>query len=648
MTQHILMLLLSLASLLFWGWQTGILWLAGLLALFLLGAWLKRGTYNFEVASFYHIANFCALIVAVIFALYWLDDRASTAILPTVRLLPLAVIPLLLVQYLHKTHTIPSKALLLFQRKTPVQTWFDVSSLFVFTCVFSAGAIPHQGLLYFMGASSLLLALLLVQHRFRQKRQSFILVLMFLLASLLGLVVIDAAQQARQYIEDRFNAWLLEYNHDGSKASTAIGEVGRLKLSDTIIFRVQFNDRVSSLLLLEGTYQRYRGQTWFGGAWQDKPIPFKDEAWVLRAGEVGGQQLQIFQSVEHDKYTLPLPFGAVRIQELDVASLKQTQGDRFEAQGLPPFLTYNVSYQPDYIWLDDVKRSDLDIPKHEAKAVAQFVKQHHLNQIKQEYGTAKAIEVLYQVFLREFRYSTWQRGGQKHESQTALARFLLNHQQGHCELFATATVLVLRELGIPSRYAVGYYMSERVDSSGLFVVRGRDAHAWAVAKVDGQWVNVDNTPPNWFAIEHAQQGQLQWVWDWFSDISFAFKQWRYHHNTLDKIWWFVLLILLFVYLATQVLRRVRTKQGDAKDDEALEEGWRKLEQGLTRCGLGRKQGETVYHWLARIEHGRWSELGVLYNIQHYAEHDWGGEQQQKMAGFVQEIQIFYDQYKIRA
>ncbi|HID37705.1 MAG TPA: hypothetical protein EYP39_10105, partial [Ghiorsea sp.] len=299
---------------------------------------------------------------------------------------------------------------------------------------------------------------------------------------------------------------------------------------------------------------------------------------------------------------------------------------------------------------DVVKSSDLDIPKHEAEAVAQFTKQHDLYHIKHEQGAAKAIEVLHQVFLRDFMYVTWLQESrqQHHKPQTPLARFLLTQKQGHCEYFATATVLVLRELGIPARYALGYNMSERNAGHDLFVVRGRDAHAWAVAQVDRQWVNVDNTPPNWFVIENGQQSQLQGLWDWFSDIGFVFKKWRYDDSEIDKTWWFVLLLVLFVYLAVRVLRRVNAQSIETSEEKQVDEDWLRLEHRLADVGLGRKTGETVGLWLQRIEHGRWKTLGNLFNQQHYANHGLSEKQRQMWEKALQDIETFCDQLKAGA
>ena len=79
-------------------------------------------------------------------------------------------------------------------------------------------------------------------------------------------------------------------------------------------------------------------------------------------------------------------------------------------------------------------------------------------QLKQQ-SRKQALRTLSAFFqdTDKFRYSTWQGPGKlRSTNETPLARFLLRTRSGHCEYFATATVLLLRQLGIPARYAVGY------------------------------------------------------------------------------------------------------------------------------------------------------------------------------------------------
>ena len=74
--------------------------------------------------------------------------------------------------------------------------------------------------------------------------------------------------------------------------------------------------------------------------------------------------------------------------------------------------------------------------------------------------------------------------------------FLFRQPAGHCEFFASATVLLLRAAGVPARYVTGFRGGEWNPIGGYVAVRGERAHAWAEAFVAGVgWTRVDATPP---------------------------------------------------------------------------------------------------------------------------------------------------------
>ncbi|HEX8551011.1 MAG TPA: transglutaminase-like domain-containing protein [Abditibacteriaceae bacterium] len=73
-----------------------------------------------------------------------------------------------------------------------------------------------------------------------------------------------------------------------------------------------------------------------------------------------------------------------------------------------------------------------------------------------------------------------------------VANFLQSDKAAHCEYFASAAVMMLRSVGVPARYCIGYYVHEK--DGDATIVRLRDAHAWAEAFVNGAWVNVEATP----------------------------------------------------------------------------------------------------------------------------------------------------------
>jgi len=76
-----------------------------------------------------------------------------------------------------------------------------------------------------------------------------------------------------------------------------------------------------------------------------------------------------------------------------------------------------------------------------------------------------------------------------------IEHFLLGERAGHCELFASATVLLLRVAGVPARYVTGFRGGDWNSVGGYVAVRDDRAHAWAEAFLpDVGWVRVDATP----------------------------------------------------------------------------------------------------------------------------------------------------------
>ena len=73
--------------------------------------------------------------------------------------------------------------------------------------------------------------------------------------------------------------------------------------------------------------------------------------------------------------------------------------------------------------------------------------------------------------------------------------FLFRAKRGHCEHFASALAMALREVGIASRLVAGYHASRWNDVGGFWVLRRRDAHAWVEAWIPGDgWTRFDATP----------------------------------------------------------------------------------------------------------------------------------------------------------
>ena len=110
-----------------------------------------------------------------------------------------------------------------------------------------------------------------------------------------------------------------------------------------------------------------------------------------------------------------------------------------------------------------------------------------------------------------FSYTLDFRNIDRDENLDPVEDFVCNHNQGHCELFASALTLMLRRQGIPARLVVGFYGAEPNQLTGGYMVRAKNAHAWVEAYLrpddcsqelidngeagpGGAWMTLDPTP----------------------------------------------------------------------------------------------------------------------------------------------------------
>ncbi len=88
--------------------------------------------------------------------------------------------------------------------------------------------------------------------------------------------------------------------------------------------------------------------------------------------------------------------------------------------------------------------------------------------------------------------------------------FIFDYRVGFCNYYASAEVILLRILGIPARMAVGYANGLYDDATGIYEVRGGDAHAWPEVFFPGYgWVEFEPTAalpgPAWGGTRSSEQ-----------------------------------------------------------------------------------------------------------------------------------------------
>lgn len=112
--------------------------------------------------------------------------------------------------------------------------------------------------------------------------------------------------------------------------------------------------------------------------------------------------------------------------------------------------------------------------------------------LSKRFDTSQPLQDIQAHMRRNMRYSL---KFETPENSNPIAEFLFHNQPGHCEHFATATVMILRSLGIPSRIAYGYSGGIADSNQRVMAFRDSDFHAWAeILTPDNKWVVFDTTP----------------------------------------------------------------------------------------------------------------------------------------------------------
>jgi transglutaminase-like putative cysteine protease len=102
------------------------------------------------------------------------------------------------------------------------------------------------------------------------------------------------------------------------------------------------------------------------------------------------------------------------------------------------------------------------------------------------------VTALREFLARHYQYSTVM---QNPRDLPALENFLFEERRGHCDFYATAAALLLREGGVPTRIAYGFASQEMDPDTGLILVRDRHAHAWTELYLkEYGWTLCDFTP----------------------------------------------------------------------------------------------------------------------------------------------------------
>jgi len=663
------------ASLIFWGWQTKLLIPAVIMALVLEGSRLVTVRWDFSASDFNRISDLCTVIFLGMLIYSFASKSSVPVMLVVLQWLPMTFFLLMASLAYSTSEDIDISALFLLmrrkgfeeQKKNPIT--MNLTYPYFTLCILAASAANVRSIWFYVGLIFLSSwALLFIRPN---KRYSLVIwASLLLLAGSAGYVGHVWLHRFQATVENKAIEWYSQFiqkEPDGYRAKSSIGDIGTLKLSDQILFRVKMGShQPSPLLLREASYNVYRSSTWFARQSKFKPVqPTNDETtWELQTSMSGVPEhekkaeiketsaLVVSTYLQGNKGILKLPMGAIQVEELPVLKMGQNQYGTVKVEDGPGLISYRVHYGRNAAIDSPPTEADLFVPPEEKSAVQQTIAE-----LGPQADSPQLIMTgVKSHFRKNFSYSLTLSGESK--NTTALGNFLLNTRSGHCEYFAASTVLILRALGIPARYAIGYLVHEFSDFENVFVVRQRHAHAWTLVYLDGTWHNLDTTPASWIVLEQKEArkwGGLPDLWSW---CVYTVSKYRWSERKTEAakhIGW--LLIPLLSVLVWRVYRKKRVtraeKDGEQSETEVcsgVDSEFYLIAERLSELGFVRHPGETLSHLIARVEEGQPPSISTeplqsILKLHYRYRFDPGGISQSERSALRSGVNVWLEEHR---
>jgi len=618
------------AFLVLWGWRTDYLPVALLLAVPLELARFISWRWTLEDADFQRVCNLIGVILLVV-AVVQFQQHAAHGLFHLVALLPMLLYPAVLAQTYSSAGDVPLSAVLLSlrwaERRDPRRRFGRVDLLcpYLLLCLLSAVSVAgrYDALLLPLAAVPVCWCLWSWCRRLRRPLAGQLLALLLALA--LTPALRAAMLETRARLEPVVIAWISELvwrNRDPRTAKTAIGSILYFKRSSRIQLRLAPVAEEPPPLLAEAAYNHFQYNSWRAlesdfsvvepvTGDDGSPVwPLATEATVDRP-----RALDIAMRFRENVAVAPLPHGTHRLARVAAAEVQRSPLGAVQLELRPGWISYRAHYRNSAVEPSSPQPEDLVVAENYRDGLERYATDLGLRQLP----PAQAVERLTEHLRANYRYVL--RSGFPRRSRPALLDFLYENRAGHCEYFATATALLLRTAGIPTRYVVGYAVQEFSELEQRYLVRARDAHSWVVAWVDGAWQVIDPTPPVWWELEGENRSHL--LLDLWSLLSYRLSgdDGLEEDDTLQSLLGWLVLPLV-VLLAWLLARKPRVKPpprpGAATARAGTDSEFYAVMERLGRELDPRRPGETPLCWLRRCIARREDVAGLMVLLQlHY-------------------------------
>lgn len=594
-------ILLSGICLLIWGWQHEILWLAIPMALVSEVSPLIKTRFDISRNELNLVFDMCAVFFAGLLVYGLVSASGSRAIFLLIFWLPIVLFPMLLVQrYSSQWQKIPFTAISLKARKAKQEDKsIDISFLYIGAILLSASSSQITPIFFYLCLCCVFfVAIWKLRGRYFPK---WAFIACFPLAAGGGYIIDTGIIQTQLYLEEHLGRLFLDWftkDNDPFSRDTRLGSIGSLKGSGRIIYRLEtIGNYPPPKLIRDGSFDLLIGNDWSASEIvfsRAKTNNMLDWRLTTKNAQNPASALVKISGYFDDNAILVAPIGTQSMSNIPAEKLEHTRLGTIKASEIPEMLVYIAEYSVNGEYSYPPKSHDLQIPDHYTNYLEDITSTLKLEQHSPE---SKLIE-LQRFFLHNFSYTL-----DLDTTDTRLPPiidFLTNTKSGHCEYFASATVLMLRKLGIPARYATGFSIQEYDDFEQAWIARKYHAHAWALAYIDGRWVNVDNTPPNW-VVEDKEEGVLLGIYNALSWARYAYNKWRMgNQEIVPDSYIYTIAAILAVFIGYRI--RKRRLQKTAPPTTAVNKSadfsnpWIQFFKTVEMHTVERREHETLFDW----------------------------------------------------
>ncbi|MBU1564872.1 MAG: transglutaminase-like domain-containing protein [Proteobacteria bacterium] len=609
-------------ALLFWGVETDNLLVGALLCLLLEGHNLATTRYTLTEDDFIKVSDLTSLIFLGSLALVLLNHKPINFLRITAGWLPFILSPLIVAQLYSTSDKIVIGTRLTSKKKIHAHKPIDFRFYYLAICIFAA-ATGNSRALWFYPVMGFILAWFLYQNRGRSFSSTLFVILLgvslgFGYAAIMGMELAQSHILAK--VHHFWRGYYREKNSDPYKSHVNFGETGRLKVSGEIIMRVDA-PYAPPHLFKEASYSLFARGNWLGTQADFAFLaPVEEASWnLVDPPHKEGKTLSVQYNLPKEKGLLPYPHGGYHIKSNTIFEIEKNRNGVVKVIDGASIISYDLWYHPEMQIKTDLPTArNLIVPENE-----RYVLQEVIGRIDVAgFSDINKIAALQQYFKKDFSYSLSFLG--KEEYDTPLGNFLLKQKTGFCEYYATATALLLRLYGIPSRYVVGYAILEKSWLERKYVVRERHAHAWAEAFVDNSWIVVDTTPANWAEKDLEEAPTLETIQDIFRLIRHQYGLFRIGSGTENTFFYSTIVIVLTSFLVIRIYRRMRIKQagGEKKVEkvrsfERIISPFSPIMDICLQSDVMRREKESFVDWVVRIY--QWNafdrmELKDLYHL----------------------------------